>query len=327
MLDNLKLGYGGTKEEMQRLLVDAGKLSGQTYDISSLSDVYSAIHIIQTSLGVTGTTAKEASETFSGSFAAMKSAAKNLMGNLAIGGDVTGSMEALVDTAATFIGGNLIPMVVNIFTALPDAIKTGLSNAAPKIKGMLQEVLPPDVFNGIMGAFDVFKNIINTFKPVVQQLGSMFSSVAPKIADALSGAFGDGSGIIQGFADAISMAIPTIGNLLEGVAQVVATIAPVLSSLGEMFLEVFPSILGVVDAVIPALLPVLESLGTAIQTIIPVVSSIIQTLANVIQQVLPIISQIVTTTINAIMPVIQTIAGLIQQALPLIQNIITVVAG
>ena len=101
MLDNLKLGYGGTKEEMERLLVEAGKLSGQQYDISSLADVYSAIHVVQESLGVAGTTAKEASETFSGSFAAMKASAQNLLGNLAIGGDVTSSMEQLVDSAAT----------------------------------------------------------------------------------------------------------------------------------------------------------------------------------------------------------------------------------
>lgn len=327
MLDNLKLGYGGTKEEMQRLLVEAGKLSGQTYDISSLSDVYNAIHVIQENLGVTGTTAKEAAETFSGSFAAMKASAQNLLGNLAIGGDVTGSMEALVDTAATFIGGNLIPMVVNIFTALPDAIRVGLSNAAPKIKSMLQNVLPPDVFDGIMGAFDVVKNIVTTFKPVVQQLGAMFTSVAPKIADALSGAFGDGSGIIQGFADAISMAIPTIGNLLEGVAQVVAAIAPVLGSLGNMFLEVFPSILGVIDAVIPAILPILESLGTVIQTLIPVVSQIIQTFAGIIQQVFPIVSEVITMVLNAVMPIIEAFAGLIQQALPVVQSIIEIVVG
>lgn len=81
MLDNLKLGYGGTQEEMQRLLQDASKISGVKYDISNLSDVYSAIHVIQNELGVTGTTAKEAGQTFSGSFSAMKAAAKNVLGN------------------------------------------------------------------------------------------------------------------------------------------------------------------------------------------------------------------------------------------------------
>ena len=72
MLDNLKLGYGGTQEEMKRLLADAQKLTGVKYDINNLSDVYNAIHAIQENLDITGTTAKEAAETFSGSFAAMK---------------------------------------------------------------------------------------------------------------------------------------------------------------------------------------------------------------------------------------------------------------
>ena len=327
MLDNLKLGYGGTKEEMERLLVEAGKLSGQQYDISSLADVYSAIHVVQESLGVAGTTAKEASETFSGSFAAMKASAQNLLGNLAIGGDVTSSMEQLVDSAATFVAGNLIPMLVNIFTALPDAIKVGVSNAAPRIKSALQEALPPSVFDFASNIFAGFKNIVDTFAPVVEQLGSMFSEVAPKIAETLGGAFGDGGGIVQKFADAISMAIPTIGNLLEGMASVVAVIMPVLDSLGDAFLQVFPSILGVINAVIPALLPVLQSLGTVIQTLIPVVTQIIQTFAGVVQQVFPIVSQIITMVVNAVMPVIQAFAGIIQQALPLVQNIITVVAG
>lgn len=327
MLDNLKLGYGGTKEEMERLLVDAGKLSGQTYDISNLSDVYNAIHVIQSELGVTGTTAKEAGETFSGSFAAMKSAAKNLLGNLAIGGDVAGSMEALVDTAATFVAGNLIPMVANIFTGLPTAIKTGVSKAAPKIKAALQEALPPSTFNFLTGAFDTVKNIINTFKPVVEQLGAMFADVAPKIVDTLGGAFGDGGGFIQGFADAISMAIPTIGNLLTGVADVVAVIMPVLSSLGDAFLQVFPSILDVVDAVIPALMPILESLGTVIQTIIPVVADIIQVFAGIVADVFPIVSEVITAVINAAMPIIQALASVIQQALPVVQQIIQTVTG
>lgn len=327
MLDNLKLGYGGTKEEMQRLLVEAGKLSGQTYDISSLSDVYNAIHVIQENLGVAGTTAKEAAETFSGSFAAMKASAQNLLGNLAIGGDVTGSMEALVDTAATFIGGNLIPMVVNIFTALPDAIRVGLSKAAPKIKGVLESALPPSAFNFIKGIFDTAKNVVSAFTPVAQKLGSMFSEVAPIIANTLGGAFGDGSGFIQGFANTISAAIPTIGAILKGVASVIATVAPIFSSLGSMFQEVFPSILGVIDAVIPAIQTYMESWGGVIQTLIPTITQIIKTFAGIIQQVLPIVSDTISMVANAAMPIVEAFANVIQTALPLVQNIISTVTG
>lgn len=134
MLDNLKLGYGGTQEEMARLLTDATKLTGVKYDMDNLADVYSAIHAIQDNLGVTGTTAKEASVTFAGSFATMKASAQNLLGNLAIGGDVKGSMEQLVDSTITFLFDNAIPMIGRIFEGLPDAIGVAIEKGAPKVK-------------------------------------------------------------------------------------------------------------------------------------------------------------------------------------------------
>lgn len=121
-LDNLKLGYGGTKEEMQRLLDDAEKISGVDYNIDNLNDVFSAIHDIQGELGITGTTAKEASETFSGSFSAMKSAAKNVLGKLTLGEDIGPSLDALGDTVETFLTGNLLPMFGNILKGLPDVL-------------------------------------------------------------------------------------------------------------------------------------------------------------------------------------------------------------
>lgn len=111
MLDNLKLGYGGTKTEMERLLSDAEKLTGQKYDISNLSDVYNAVHAIQENLDIAGTTAKEAATTFSGSFNSMKAAAQNLLGNLAVGGDVKTAMSQLVGSAVTFAFDNAIPML------------------------------------------------------------------------------------------------------------------------------------------------------------------------------------------------------------------------
>ena len=103
--------YGGTKSEMQRLLADATKLTGVKYDINNLSDVYNAIHAVQGKLEITGTTAKEAQTTFTGSFNAMKSAAQDFLGKLAIGADVTGPLKNMVTTASTFLFQNLIPMV------------------------------------------------------------------------------------------------------------------------------------------------------------------------------------------------------------------------
>lgn len=122
MLDNLKLGYGGTKTEMERLLADATKLTGVKYDINNLSDVYQAIHAIQGKLDITGTTAKEAATTFSGSFASMKAAAQNVLGKLALGEDIMPSLKALAETTSTFLFKNFIPMVGNILRGLPTVI-------------------------------------------------------------------------------------------------------------------------------------------------------------------------------------------------------------
>ena len=122
MLDNLKLGYGGTQAEMQRLLTDAEKLSGVHYELGNLADMYSAIHVIQTDLDITGTTAKEAATTLTGSFAAMKAAAQNVLGDWSTGADLTAPMQALADTARTFLHGNLLPMIGNVLAGIPQLV-------------------------------------------------------------------------------------------------------------------------------------------------------------------------------------------------------------
>ena len=141
MLDNLKLGYSGTKTEMERLLADATKLTGVKYDISNLGDVYDAIHAVQEELDITGTTAKESAETFSGSLASMKSSFSNVLGKLALGQDIKPSLEALAETTSTFLVGNLIPMVVNILKALPGAIATFIKASIPYVKSAFNELL------------------------------------------------------------------------------------------------------------------------------------------------------------------------------------------
>lgn len=162
MLDNLKLGYSGTKKEMQRLLKDATKLSGVKYDIENLSDVYTAIGVVQDQLGITGTTALEAEETISGSLNAMKSAFTNVLGNLALGESVTPSLTALAETMSTFLFGNLFPMIGNIIISLPSAIVTFLQAAMTEIgqillgliqgSGGLSEVFEVGMYDGVYTA-------------------------------------------------------------------------------------------------------------------------------------------------------------------------------
>lgn len=122
MLDNLKLGYGGTQAEMQRLLADAEKFSGVHYDLGNLADMYSAIHVIQQQLDIAGSTAEEASATLSGSFAAMKAAAENVLGSLSAGADLSAPLQALSETAWTYFSGNLLPMLGNLLTGIPQML-------------------------------------------------------------------------------------------------------------------------------------------------------------------------------------------------------------
>lgn len=137
MLDNLRLGYGGTQAEMARLINDSGVL-GDAIEVTAetVRDVpfdliIEAIHQIQTDLGITGTTAQEAATTLQGSFASMQAAAQNLLGNLALGEDVKPAMEALVETTSTYLLDNLLPAVGNVISGVPGAISTGLSSAGP----------------------------------------------------------------------------------------------------------------------------------------------------------------------------------------------------
>lgn len=147
MLDNLKLGYGGTKAEMERLLETANQLNAQQgiytdYQISSFADVVSAIHVVQTEMGVTGTTAAEAAETFTGSLNAMKAAAENVAANLALGREIQPALDALADTVVTFVGGNLIPMVVSILSALPGAVLGIFRSMSDQIASVLEAKIP-----------------------------------------------------------------------------------------------------------------------------------------------------------------------------------------
>ena len=333
MLDNLKLGYGGSQEEMERLLADAKKLTGVEYNIDNLADVYSAIHVIQEEMGVTGTTAKEASSTFSGSFASLKSSVSNLFGNMALGGDITASMEQVMDSASTFLFDNALPMISNVFSALPKAIGTGIKSALPKIKeaggtiitGLkdgIVALLPSSIGGIVNDAFGAVRNLVTIMTPVVQQIGGMFERISPVIANTFGKAFDGAGGFFQKFADAISKSMPAIENILLGLIGVVDVIMPVIGSLGGMFVELFPVIYEVVSSAISAILPILKSFGTVIQSIIPVVTDIVQTFAGILEEVFPIVSEVVVTVLDAVMPVIQSFAGLIQSALPIVMQIV-----
>ena len=211
MLDNLKLGYGGTKQEMQRLLADAEKLTGVKYDINNLSDVYNAIHAIQENLDITGTTAKEAASTFSGSFESMKAAAQNVLGKIAIGENVTPALQSLLETTKTFLFGNFLPMVGNILSGLGVVLTHGLSDIASQLFGDAFGSAVFDQLAHVTGIFETFFDMI---------FGSMDKEGNFEILDAL-GFSEDAANQIINIADNIRVTFENIGSAIGDVLGIV----------------------------------------------------------------------------------------------------------
>lgn len=188
MLDNLKLGYGGTKSEMERLLKDAQKISGVKYDINNLSDVYNAIHVIQGELGITGTTSEEASKTISGSLNAMKGAWSNLLTGIADeNADFDTLVGNLVDSVMTF-GDNILPRVKTVLEGIGKLIK----ELVPKLAQELPSLIPV-LMNGIVQAFtgivdilpDILQALIQATVLIVQSLAEQLPTIIPQLIDAI----------------------------------------------------------------------------------------------------------------------------------------------
>ena len=221
MLDNLKLGYGGTKTEMQRLLKDAQKLTGVKYDINSLSDVYEAIHAVQGELGITGTTAKEASETLQGSFSAMKASFTDLLGTMSTGGDIGPQIKALAKTASTYLFKNLIPMVGQI-----------LANVPSMITGVIEEGIPMLVTEG---------------GKLIKSLGEGIANDLPSMAEAaMQTITGYVTGLSSNMGSVITGGMSLITNLMTGIMQTVPVlltyIPQILSGVVTTIVENLPMI-------------------------------------------------------------------------------------
>ena len=197
---------------MERLLADAEKLSGQTYSIDNLGDVYEAIHVIQGDLGLTGVAAQEASETFSGSFNAMKASAQNLLGSLAIGENVSGAMSQLVTSASTFFFGNFLPMIGTLVKSLPGAIASFLQTGLPLLVSNVTSLLSSlatqitSFASGITGpkvaewAMTTIPKILAAGGQLIGNLATSFIINLPKIVAAIGRI---GLAIVTGLGSAI----------------------------------------------------------------------------------------------------------------------------
>jgi phage-related protein len=322
---------------MERLLADAQKLTGVEYNIDNLGDVYDAVHAIQDNLGLTGVAAQEAATTFSGSFGAMKAAAENVLANLSTGGDVEGSMQQLAQSAGTFLFDNLIPMVGNVVSAIPGALGSFISTAAPLIaeqgKAIIDNLIgangQPDI---ITRAGEIISNIISGITQKIQDFATIapeiMSTIATGITNAIPTVIEKGSEIINGIRDSLAENIPI---LWESATTIVSNIA-------EKIAEAYPTIIEkgaelistIADAIVEHLPDLASSAVDIINSIGDFLAENIPTLASKVAEFMSNMGRTIVTNIPVVVGAIAKAAPTVLSAigrigLSIIQNIIKLI--
>lgn len=279
LLDNLKLGYGGTKSEMERLLSDAQELTGVEYDINNLGDVYDAIHVIQDELGLTGVAADEAATTFSGSFGAMKASLSNLFANLALGEDIRPALDGLLQATSTFVFDNLIPMFGNIVSALPDVF-AGIVEYAPQLLESVQSIIDP-IVQMIMET-----DWLGIISEVITNITTAITEQAP--------------GMLEGGVELITN---LVNGMLENAPTVITSIGQIISQLLQFLMTNFPTFLQKgIELISNIASGIAQNLPAIISAIATVVSQIVSDLAAGLPDMLAkgkeILSNVATGILN-----------------------------
>lgn len=272
MLDNLKLGYGGTKSEMERLLADATALSGVNYDLSSLSDVYEAIHVIQNELGVTGTTALEASTTISGSVASMKAAWQNML--VGIADDNANFGELVNNLISTIVGengeGGLLNNILPRVATAMEGIGTLISELAPividGIGTLVDTVLPTIMESAVSMVSAIGEGIISNFDYIAQTAFDLVLFLADQLIEN---------------ADAI----------MEGAVSIIESLSTWIVEYSDVLIEKAIYLVGVLAQGIINNLPAI--IGSAAQIISALINGIVKNIPNLLKQVPVIISGLV----------------------------------
>ncbi len=273
MLDNLKLGYGGTKQEMERLLADAEKFSGIKYDISSYADIVDAIHVVQTEMGITGTTAKEAATTIQGSANAMKSAWSNLltgMSNENLNLDTL--VQNVIGSVNTF-ADNLIPRLQIMLPRFADGLTQLISGIVPYV-GPALETLLPALVQGIgglaSGIVQALPAVVGAISDVVPMLVQQIMVLLPEIIDAgvqivmaLSAGIGNNlPTLIPATVDAI---ITIAEGLIDHIDELIIAAGQLIAGLAQGLIEAIPRLIGrlpeIIGAIVKGLLKGLAAIG------------------------------------------------------------------
>lgn len=270
MLDNLKIGYGGTKTEMERLLADADTLNAKQgvytkYSIDSFSDIVQAIHVVQTEMGITGTTAKEAATTIQGSTASMKSAWANLLTGIA---DPEQNFQSLMDEFVDSVitaGNNIIPRIKEIVPTLIDGLSELVTQLAPYVSGVIME-LEPTIEEGLQALFGGLSSVASELQPIVADVFSFF-----------------GDAIISGLTSAIeSSDFSFLLDIFNNVKTAIENIANIIDSFKNNANAAWDAISAKIQEVVAFVQPYVE---TAMQVIGQVVTQVITDLTPVIQSI------------------------------------------
>lgn len=315
MLDNLKLGYGGTKEEMQRLLKDAEKLSGVKYDLSSYADIVDAIHVVQTEMGITGTTAREASTTIQGSVASMKGAWQNLVTAIAADGWDIGVYVDNFVSSVKVVGQNVIPRVQQILSGIGELVTAIAPMIAQELPTLISTVLPAMVSAGAQllvglatGLITALPDLVAAVPQIVSALASAISANLPAIMAAgqqLLGMLGSGiqSGVpqivaqlpvvIDGFLGFITERLPAV--LDKGVEMLTELANGIISGIPQL-LEQLPLIFESFETFITVNLPVILDKG--MELLFNFVDGIIAGIPDMVARLPEIIKSITTTLSN-----------------------------
>lgn len=313
MLDNLKLGYGGTKEEMERLLADAEKISGVKYDISNLNDVYQAIHIIQNELGITGTTALEASTTISGSIGMMKSAWSNLLAGLANGNaDIGGLVDNFTNSIVT-AADNIIPKLLTILPNLTKGFQELVSRLLPKIPPIIQQILP----TLIAGAVGLIQGVVDVLPDLVAVIVECLPTLIEGIVTLINGIIEALPALIQPICEALPTLVP---QLIEGFLTLIISLCENFSTFIQPIIDMLPDLItNVVDTLI-------ANLPTLIDGVIQLILGIVGATGQIIEKLVPMIPQIIMSIVGAIIDNLPAIIdGILQVIAAVLDTLVTLV--
>ena len=303
MLDNLKLGYGGTKEEMERLLADAGELAGVEFDISNFADVAEAIHIIQNEMGITGTTAAEASATISGSLGMLSASWSNLVTGIANPDADIGALIGDVVSSAEAAAGNLLPAIQTALSGIGQLI-TGL---APTIVSAIP-VLITDVLPGLTSAaLSLVEAAVSTFMDNFPMLLETGVSLLLQVAEGISAALPE---LVPVAIDAILQLVETLtdpanlNNLVtSAISIIMALVNGLIAALPQLLAQAPVIISNLVQAIITA---APQLLTAALELIVTIGRGIIDNLG----QILSAAGEIVTTVVNGVTSLASTVWGI-----------------